>query len=426
MRARVYQSASPGEGTKAIRSIHPLPSLLRQKLVLLVILASAVATCAQTDSKPQKPYAAIDREAINYAGPDREAAHDLPGPEIRIGLLAPLQGPRTAEGEALRQAAQLAIEDEAAEPLPGGRRLLLVWRDESGPWGRASSEIVRLVFDDQAIALITSADGVPAHLAEQVGNKVGVPVLTLASDATTTEINIPWLFRLAPSDVAQAEAFAQHIYRERGYKKVLLVTEPDHDGRVGGDEFVKAVRRLNAPAPTRLTLARPPGDIDARLDEISQQNPEAVVLWTGAEAAAKLVKGLRSAESRAALYLCQKATQEPFRQSLGGSCRSCSAAPAKEGSELWVAVAPPRAATARRQSFEQRYQARLGIPPSFAAAAAYDAVCLIAAALRQAGPNRARLRDSLATLSDFPGVSGTISFDGAGNNQARVTLVPRW
>jgi len=62
--------------------------------------------------------------------------------------------------------------------------------------------------------------------------------------------------------------------------------------------------------------------------------------------------------------------------------------------------------------------------PSLAAAEVYDAVRLLAAGLREAGPNRARLRDRLAKVSNFAGASGIISFDGAGNNQAEVALTP--
>ena len=52
------------------------------------------------------------------------------------------------------------------------------------------------------------------------------------------------------------------------------------------------------------------------------------------------------------------------------------------------------------------------------AAEAYDAVRILAASLRQSGPNRARLRDALAAVSAFPGASGGISFDHAGNGAA--------
>jgi branched-chain amino acid transport system substrate-binding protein len=441
-----------------------LPGLLLAALAILWFTARVAAQA------PPEPYAAINRDAVNYAGPGRETAHDLAGTEVRIGLLVPLQGPRQAEGEALLQAAQLAIEDAAANPLPAGRRLALATRDESGPWGRASSEIVRLVFDDHAVALITSTEGGAAHLAEQIGNKIGVPVLTLSSDKTTTQINLPWIFRLGPTDAAQARAFTQNIYRERGLKSVVLVTENDHDGRVGGEEFLKAARDFtardsgaedtsgfapresNAPAPVRMVIGSVLADLDAIVKGITRQKPEALVLWTGHEAAATLVARVRDETPSVPIYLCRKAAQESFEDFTGGHCRPCSsdrvaagvaptsrpadgvaatlrpagssASPRSNADDggIWVVASPARG-TADRESFERRYRQRTGSTPSLAAAQAYDAVRIVAAALRYSGPNRARLRDSLAELSGFPGVSGMISFDHAGNDTTPVALV---
>jgi branched-chain amino acid transport system substrate-binding protein len=412
MRARIFQSASPVRDRQLIYSIHPTPALLRQSFALLVMLASAAATGAQTESTLPKPYAAINREAINYAGPDRDTAHDLPGPEIRIGLLAPLQGPRKAEGEALRQAALMALEDESAKAAPDGRRLVLVTRDETGLWGRASSEIVRMVLDDQAVALITSAEGSAAHLAEQVGNRLGVPVLTLSSDSTTTQINIPWLFRLVPSDAVQAQAFAEDIYLKRAFQRVLLIAESNHDGRVGREEFEKAARRLQAPPPDELEVALPLADVDPLLAEIRTRRPQAIVLWTSAETAARLLEGMGNDQSSAAIYICRKALEEPFTQ----------VAERWKGRDIWFVSSGSGSPVASGEDFEARFRARVGTAPSLAAAEVYDAVRLVAARLRQSGPNRARLRDSLARVTDFAGVSGNVSFDGAGNNRAEVVL----
>jgi hypothetical protein len=54
----------------------------------------------------------------------------------------------------------------------------------------------------------------------------------------------------------------------------------------------------------------------------------------------------------------------------------------------------------------------------------YGAVRLVAAAIRAAGPNRARVRDALARSTvDLAGESGPL-FDGAGNLLAKPQLVP--
>jgi branched-chain amino acid transport system substrate-binding protein len=239
-------------------------------------------------------------------------------------------------------------------------------------------------------------------------------VLTLASDSTTTQINIPWLFRIVPNDAAQARAFATNIYRERALQKVLLMVEANHDGRVGREEFEKAARRLQAPLPDCLEIALPIADVDSLLSEIRARRPQAIVLWTGAETAAQLLEGIGQLPSTPAIYVCQKALQEPFLRVVEQ----------ERAKNIWLATSRPGAPAAARQDFAARFQARTGTAPSAAATQVYDAVRLVASSLRQSGPNRARLRDSLAKVADFPGISGTISFDGAGNNQAEVAFTP--
>jgi branched-chain amino acid transport system substrate-binding protein len=362
-----------------------------------------------------KPYAAINRDAVNYNGPGRDTGHDLAGTDIRLGLLAPLAGPRQTEGEALGRAAQIAIDEENATSLPAGRRLVLVRRDESGPWGQASAEIVHLVFDDQVVALITSAEGGAAHLAEQVGNKVGIPILTLSTDATTTEINLPWIFRLGPADTAQAQAFARDIYSVRQLQRVVLLTENDHDGRMGGEEFEKAARQMNAPAPARIALELEKSLADSSLAGLA--NAQAVVIWADAAAAKLLVARVRETLPSVPIYLCRKAVQGNWSALTRPHCRTC----ADGDAGIWTAEAPDGQAASRR-AFEQRYRQRFGSEPGMGAAQAYDAVRVLAAAVRQSGPNRARLRDALAQVSAFPGAAGLISFDHAGNDLTAVTL----
>ena len=437
--------------------------LLTFAFSLCLLSLSAVTCLAQTT--PAEPYAAINRDAVSYNGPGRDGGHDLAGSEIRLGLLTPLAGPRQAEGEALRRGAEMAIEEENVTSLPGGRRLTLVTRDESGPWGQAATQIVHMVFDDQAVALITSAEGGSAHLAEQIGNKIGVPILTLSSDTTTTEINLPWIFRLGPTDAMQAQAFARDVYQDKKLQRVALLIQNDHDGRVGGEEFEKAAREMNAPAPMRIMIASDARSTDLLFRSAEReeprtsktgprydlQNAEAVVIWADAATANGLFARVREVLPSAPLYLCRKAAQGEWSTLSQPRCRTCSSENTVAGSfgsgtgvppvnghgqdgratandlttanaGVWTTEAPD-AQSSPHAAFARRYRQRFGAEPGFGAAQAYDAVHVLAASLRQSGPNRARLRDALGQVSAFAGTSGVISFDHAGNDLTRTTLV---
>jgi ABC-type branched-subunit amino acid transport system substrate-binding protein len=392
---------------------------------VLAVLASAAATHGrgQTPEAVPTPYASIASKGVSYLGPGREAARDLAGSTIRLGLLAPLHGLRMAEGDAIVAAARLALED--ADPLPGDRRLELVIGDESGPsWGHTADELIRLVLDKQAVAVITSADGSTAHLSEQVGNRMGVPILTLSSDQTTTQIDIPWIFRLGPGDTDQARVMAEDIYRTRGLRRVLLVAESDHDGRLGDKEFQEVARQLAAPRVNSLLVDPLQPDADSLLATIKKESPEAIVFWTRPENARQLIKRIWEDGTQTPLYLSQEAAQETAQGGEGLRFAAAEALKSDVDSRggIWTVIAS-EAGSPLEESFERRYESLTGSRPSPIAAEAYDAVRLIARALRETGPNRARVRDQIASVRNDPGASGLISFDQEGNNRASVRLV---
>jgi len=178
--------------------------------VIVAVLLPGGAKPTHAQAMTPAPYASISAEVESYAGPGRAYANDLTGKVIKIGLLAPLQGARKAEGDAMVAAAQMALRDSAPQRLRRGRRVALAVEDSSVPsWGMVSNAVIRLMLNDEAVVVITSASGSDAHLCEQVGNRIGVLVLTLSADPTTTQINIPWIFRMGPSGAENAGVIAQ-------------------------------------------------------------------------------------------------------------------------------------------------------------------------------------------------------------------------
>jgi len=389
-------------------------------VLLFTLIGSSAA--AQTRSATARPYAAMNPNAVYYFGTGGRSAHDLRGPHVTIGMMLPLRGPFAAEGKSLLQAAQLALDEENKTPLPDGQRLALAVRDESGPWGQASDEIVHLIFDDNAVAIVTSPDGAIAHQAEQVANKIGVPVVTLASDVTTTQINMPWIFRLGPSDRDEALAFARDIYAKHGRRNVLLIAEADHDGRAGSAEFERAAQELGAPAPLRVNLPLSPAGAASFAPALKPGATDAIVLWSDAEVAAELIPRIRETLPHTPIYLCRKAAEFVAPIEKG---KFVLAQPMANDPQMWISASRlGTAPSGSQRQFEQEFLARAGIKPSEADAAIYDAVHVIASALRRAGSNRVRVRDVLASGRTVKGATGTISFDAAGNERGRMTVIP--
>lgn len=378
-------------------------------ILLLVFLDAGVLPSAQTINEATKPYAALNREGVAYRGPAASVEKELSdsGADAVIGLVVPEKGAQQAEGKALVAAAQLAIEEEQlAGPLRDGRRLELVVRDESGPWGQASMEILKLFQQDHALAILTSANGSSAHLAEQLANKISIPILTLASDPTTTEANVPWLFRLGPSDVDQARAFCQRIYVELGLHKVVLIVQAEHDGRTGGAEFEKAAKATSAPAPLRLEVTAVTEAAESLRIALQKNETDAVVIWTDEPLADALVPVAQNVRPGAPVFLCRKAAQ--LHNTGKSSAKSFTV-------DSLISDAPGNA------EFQQAFLARTGAKPGLAAGEMYQAVRVLASALRATGANRVLLRDYLANQAPHEGK--VTQFDPAGNSVQEFAIV---
>ncbi len=393
-------------------------------VILAVLLAPVATRRAMAQSKTTAvPYDSIAIDGEHYAGPGRGSAWDETGSTVYLGLLAPLHGPEVAEGEALVAAAHMALKDSTERPLPGGRHIELAVGDESGPaWGHVSDVILQLVLQKNVLALITSTDGTDTHVSEQVGNRIGVPILTLSNDATTTQIDIPWIFRVGPSDLQQAQSIAQNIYRKHGLNKVMTIFSADHDGRGGAAAMRQAALSMGTTMPEELALDPLRTDFSSVVRRIRADSPQAIVLWTQADLAQHLLPMLRAAGISTPVYFSQQAAQAGSGLTLTLTSTGTKRASAADSLSAWT-IAAQEEDTAAQNSFAMRYFQQTGRPPSAAAAEAYDAVCLSVRALRATGPNRARMRDLLARTRNYSGASGTISFDREGNNTTQVHLV---
>jgi branched-chain amino acid transport system substrate-binding protein len=131
----------------------------------------------------QKEYARVGEDGVKYGGPPTP---DAPSDRLKLAVVGP-------QADILVQSSAIA---RAVDGLnPGGGNWSLVGIASDVPWGKASNELVRAVYDQNVLAIIALDRG-SSHLAEQVGVKAFVPVIAISSDHALTSTNIPWIFRL--------------------------------------------------------------------------------------------------------------------------------------------------------------------------------------------------------------------------------------
>jgi branched-chain amino acid transport system substrate-binding protein len=265
-----------------------------------------------------------------------------------------------------------------------------------------------MVYDDEVWALIGSLDGASTHLAEQVVAKARVPLLNPASgDHTVHMANVPWMFSCLPGDDAQAELLAQAVAARPG--PFFLLSADDHDARVFVGQLKAAWSRSGA-APGREIVVRQGRQVGLEwmAGEVLASSAGQAVVIAGPADSARMVAALRDGGFRGTIFGGPSVGRRLFLEESGAD---------GEGVLFPLLYEP-----AGDDPFPREFQARFGRAPDYATAHTYDAVRLLVQAVRQAGPNRARIRDALEEAAPVQGVTGTIRWDSLGQNRRAVRL----
>ncbi|MFC1573045.1 ABC transporter substrate-binding protein [Candidatus Eisenbacteria bacterium] len=395
-----------------------------QRTVVSVAEADSLPTYGNTPEELRpfgrfvtKPYKQFFVDPLEFTGPGREK----PEPNVDsvvIGLLAPLKRSHEAYiGQPMLQAARLAIDEANAGGGYKGKPFKLVVRNDTGLWGASANEIVTFSYVDSAWAVIGTVDGANTHIAIRVALKTELPVINVAdTDPTLVETKIPWIFRNIADDRQMAYTIAYHVYRERNFKRVAILRADNRYGRFGVGEFRSGSVRLKHPPPMEVNYeiaynhVNP--DFSIQMKRLKRVKPDAVVLWADAEAGGHLVRRMRAEGLDVPIFACDRVLSPRFLEVAG---------PAAEGV---VAAVPfnPEADNPRLEQFRENFQSRYGAEPGVYAAHAYDGAWMTIDAIRKGGLNRYRIRDALAEITSYQGVTGEIVMDNVYADRGPVTL----
>jgi branched-chain amino acid transport system substrate-binding protein len=392
-----------------VRSALPAPLAATSAALLLLLPAlSGLTSFASPASHEPEPYRNLRADHLEYVGPSDDLTNLS---EIRIGWFGPSDTTNSI-GADMWWAASFAVDEANRAGGFNGLPFRLLPRWSVDPWGTGVSQLTRMVYDDQPVALLGGVDSATTHLAEQVVAKANLPLVSpVATDKSVTLAGVPWMFSCAPSDAAIARALVTGVLARlaslpAGADGLAVLSGTDHESRMTAREVLKELSR-NHRLPN-FQFEVPPGAqaITEQMRALAESRPAVVLLVARADDAARLALAVGERVPGAAIFGSHTLGRTLFLD-LAGEKASGAIFP------LLFAQSSDAATTNR---FINRFVAEHHRPPDYTGVLTYDATRLLIAAVLQAGPNRARIRTALHQLSPWHGLSGEIRFDGTGQN----------
>lgn len=318
----------------------------------------------------------------------------------KIGVISIITGQGAAYGEAITNGFKLARDETNAK---GAVRIDLVIEDSSGKQEQALAAAQKLINSAQVVAILGPTLSTEMKVVGPEANASGVPIMGTSTTAQGITRIGKYVFRNSLPESQAIPASIGKAVKKYGIRRVaLLYGNDDVFTKSGFDTMKKVSEDLKLKILTIETFQKGQADYKAQLTKIKSLAPDAIFCSALYEEGAVILSQAR-----------KMGIKVPFVGGNGFNSPKVIEI-AKEAAEGLVVATPWFAEKndPKVKAFVAKYQKAYGKKPDQFAAQAYDALYIMAEALKKAGKaDRATLRDTLAGVRDFNGVLGKFSFD---------------
>lgn len=349
--------------------------------LMSVILAASVAGCSSSSSK-----------------------------EIKIGLLNEMTGGNATIGTAAANGAKLAIKEINANGGLLGKQIKAVVADNKSEPSEAANAMTKLLTQDRVVAVTGTFSSSNAIAAASVAEANKTPYLV--AGATNPKVTVDektknvkkYIYRVCFIDPFQGTVAANFAAKELKVKKAAMLVDNSSDYSKGLAEFFEAAfTKEGGEIVANEAYLQKDTDFKATLTKIKSKGADILYVPGYYEEVGKIVKQAREMGITVPIV-----GADGWDSPKLGEIASASALNNTYFTNHYsVEDTSPKA-----KAFVEAYTKEYGQKPEALAVLGYDAVYVLADAIKRANStDAAKIIEALATTKDFPAISGVTTIN---------------
>lgn len=326
------------------------------------------------------------------------------GDEILIGEFGSLTGPNATFGISSTNGLKLAVEELNNSGGLLGKKVKLITYDDQGKPSEAQTVVQRLIKNDNVVAVIGEVASSNSKAGAPICQTNKIPMISPASTNPEVTAIGDYIFRVCFIDPFQATVVSKFILNTLKLKKVALLKDVKNAYSTGlADFFEKEFKNMGGEIVEIQSFSAGDKDFKAQLTSIKAKNPEAIFI-----PAYYTDVNLISIQAREIGLTC------PLIGSDGWESEKLTEGKAKDALEgcyfsTHVSTENP---DPKIQEFITKYKAKYNSMPDAMSFLAYDAGLILFEAMKKAGTtDPEKVKNELAKIKDFSGVTGKISIN---------------
>lgn len=346
---------------------------------------------------------------------------------IKIGFNIPLTGDIPKVGEASKYAAEMMKEDinSAGGLEVGGKKYKVefIYEDNESKAESAVSVALKMIEQDKVIGIIGPNSSKQAIPGGEVANDNRTPMVSPWSTNPATTLDRPYVFRAAFLDPFQGPVAAKFGTEQFGAKTAGVLYNLDNDYSKGLAEYFRtAFEKMHGKGSVVVyeSFGQKDQDYSVQLTKIIAANPDFLFLPIYYNKVALALPQAKDLGWKGKV-LGSDAWGSAELVTLGGD--------AVKGNYFITHYAAAGAKGATKE-FIDRYQKAYGYVPDDVGALTWDALGVMVTGLKSMKEitgdiqkDRDALRDAIANIKSYPGITGTMRFDKNGDPIKSAVIV---
>jgi len=327
---------------------------------------------------------------------------------IKLGAFFDLTGAGSAIGTPTKLVAEMVVKKINAEGGVNGRPLQLVIADDEGDPTKAAIIAKKFIESDKVVAIIGPTRTDTGMAAKPIIEQMKVPTfMCVGGDPVVTVPPFKWTFK-SPQRTSVAVKKTYDYMKRKGIQKMAIITSADGFGRDGKNWLEKLAPEYGLKILMGESFQPTDSDMTAQLIKIKAASPEAIICWTIGKAGSIVAKNIKQLAIQSPLFQCH-GLPDPIYIKLAGEAAEGNIMPS---TKLMVASQLPDPDPQKKVILEfirlytDVYHYDRQFPINTHSGYAWDAIYLVANAMKKAGTDNEKLRDAIEKTKGYTGISG--------------------
>jgi len=331
---------------------------------------------------------------------------------IKIGAFYSLSGPAAAIGTPTKLVTQMAVEKINKEGGINGRPIELVLGDTESEPTKAVMVAKKFINVDKVAAIIGPDRTDLGMAVKKMIEDSGVPTfMTVGGDPVIMGGGplgtFKWVFKSPQRSSTAVEKLYGYLQKEK-VKNVALITASDGFGKDGKGWLEKLAPKYGLTIVADESFNPKDTDMTAQLTKMSTSKPDAIICWTIGPAGSIVAKNVKQLNIKTPVFQCH-GLPDPKYVELAGSASEGNMMPSTK-LMAWEQLQDSDPQKAVIKSFvhlyNDVYKYNKEFPINAHSGYAWDAIYIVANAMKKAGTDPAKLRDEIEKTKGYVGISG--------------------